>query len=58
MCKYCASISSEFEYVNLIDSLSAVTESDNISRNSDLDRIEIIKNCTNKTHFSVIFKTL
>ena len=40
MCKYCASISSEFEYVNLSDSLSAVTESDNRSPNSDLDRID------------------
>ena len=40
MCKYCASISSEFEYVNLSDSLSAVTESDNRSPNSDLDRVD------------------
>ena len=40
MCKYCASISSEFEYVNLSDSLSSIGESDNISRNSDLDRVD------------------
>ena len=40
MCKYCASISSEFEYVNLSDSLSSIGESDNRSPNSDVDRVD------------------
>ena len=40
MCKYCASISSEFEYVNLSDSLSSIGENDNRSPNSDIDRVD------------------
>ena len=40
MCKYCASISSEFEYVNLSDSLSLIGDNDNRSPNSDLDRVD------------------
>ena len=40
MCKYCTSVSSELEYVNLSDSLSSIGNSDNRSPNSDLDRIE------------------
>ena len=39
MCKYCASVSSEFEYVNLSESLSSIGDSDNNSLNTDLDRI-------------------
>ena len=38
MCKYCSSVSSEFEYVNLSDSLSSIGDSNNNSPNSDLGR--------------------
>ncbi len=40
MCKYCTSVSSELEYVNLSDSLSSIGDSDNRSSNSDLNRID------------------
>ncbi len=40
MCKYCASISSEFEYVNLSDSLSSIGDVENRSPNSDIDRVD------------------
>ena len=40
MCKYCTSVSSEFEYVNLSDSLSSIGDSDNRSSNPDLNRID------------------
>ena len=40
MWKYCTSISSEFEYVNLSDSLSSIGDEDNRSPNSDVDRID------------------
>jgi len=40
MCKYCTSVSSEFEYVNLSDSLSSIGDSDNSSPNSDLNKID------------------
>ncbi len=40
MCKYCTSVSSELEYVNLSDSLSSIGDSDNSSPNSDLNKID------------------
>ena len=40
MNKYCISISSELEYVNLSDSISSIAYSDNNSPNSDLYRID------------------
>ena len=40
MCKYCTSVSSELEYVNLSDSLSSIGDSDNSYPISDLNKID------------------
>ena len=39
MCKYCASTSSKFEYVNLSDSLSSIGDSGNRSPDSGIERV-------------------
>ena len=39
MCKYCTSTSSEFEYVNLSDSLTSIGDSDIRSPDSGIERV-------------------
>ena len=45
MCKYCASISSEFEYVDLSDSLSSIVDSD--KRYDESRNIKVINKSLN-----------